>query len=530
MCMPNTDLRSLGDGALLRTAQTSFDVRVESDVIALLRTIHINAIDPDVKNHLRDLIFAYRQSMSPADLEMVVTTFAPLGITILSDTNVAIKEKATVVLPPKKTSFISTSRPQPRFVSTVVSKPVVATAVEPIGVPSYNEDPIVVTPTPMSPVPQAVVQPVVPVLESVVPVEQKKETVVIDTPPIVDVSAPTYANPADRIKEIKHLVNERVGNPINLIDSHNEVGREYMNALLDAMKKSNGGQAQEVNEAMSRLEKAYTAVFEVIKQGPDATKVQPEVHQEPAVVRVPEPLMPKIATPLYEERLPADTTSNPVKIKIVQEPVALVPEAVMPTASVQAVEERAVPVVLTSRIASVAENLGTPIQQNPKVVENVPEPVATPLAQPHGNPSFHSVAEDKSLQDSIRIQREDISKQLQKEEAIKVSHMDPLETPEVTAGLGQLLSEWSLFKSSGIFGTGPSGKDHVLYLKLAPLTMSAVIAGRFEGVTPKIKQSIADYMNGWRYEEGVSHEHGETFEHYLRRVIYHILNKQKQVG
>jgi len=67
----------------------------------------------------------------------------------------------------------------------------------------------------------------------------------------------------------------------------------------------------------------------------------------------------------------------------------------------------------------------------------------------------------------------------------------------------------------------------VLYKKLASLTMAAVIAGRFEGATPRIKQSITDYMNGWRYEEGVVHEHGESFEHYLRKVIRHILEKQK---
>ncbi len=30
-------------------------------------------------------------------------------------------------------------------------------------------------------------------------------------------------------------------------------------------------------------------------------------------------------------------------------------------------------------------------------------------------------------------------------------------------------------------------------------------------------------MNGWRYEEGILHQHEETFEHYLRRVIQKIL-------
>ena len=108
----------------------------------------------------------------------------------------------------------------------------------------------------------------------------------------------------------------------------------------------------------------------------------------------------------------------------------------------------------------------------------------------------------------------------------EIAKMDPIMTPDVTSGLNQLLSEWKLFKSSGIFGTGPSGSEHPLYKKLQNMQMSAVIAGRFEGATPEIKQSITDYMNGWRYEEGILHQHGETFEHYLRRVIKKILDKQ----
>ena len=58
--------------------------------------------------------------------------------------------------------------------------------------------------------------------------------------------------------------------------------------------------------------------------------------------------------------------------------------------------------------------------------------------------------------------------------------------------------------------------------------MATVISGRFEGATPKMRQSIGDYMNGWRYEDGIIHEHGETFEHYLRKVVHHIINKKRQ--
>ncbi|MEZ4200438.1 MAG: hypothetical protein R3B69_02500 [Candidatus Paceibacterota bacterium] len=43
--------------------------------------------------------------------------------------------------------------------------------------------------------------------------------------------------PLARIQEINNQVNSRIGNPVNLIDADNAIGREYMNALLDAMKK-----------------------------------------------------------------------------------------------------------------------------------------------------------------------------------------------------------------------------------------------------------------------------------------------------
>jgi hypothetical protein len=33
-------------------------------------------------------------------------------------------------------------------------------------------------------------------------------------------------------------------------------------------------------------------------------------------------------------------------------------------------------------------------------------------------------------------------------------------------------------------------------------------------------------MNGWRYEQGIIYEQDETFEHYLRRVIRHIIDSQ----
>ena len=138
-----------------------------------------------------------------------------------------------------------------------------------------------------------------------------------------------------------------------------------------------------------------------------------------------------------------------------------------------------------------------------------------------------SVAKEGQLQKLMQQNHaQDLVDQKKEDETMR-ANTDPIMMPEVTAGLQQLLSEWSLFKSSGFFGTGPGGIDHPLYKKIANLTMAAVIAGRFEGATPQVKQSITDYMNGWRYEEGIVHEHAETFEHYLRRVIRHILDEKK---
>jgi len=105
---------------------------------------------------------------------------------------------------------------------------------------------------------------------------------------------------------------------------------------------------------------------------------------------------------------------------------------------------------------------------------------------------------------------------------------DPLYTKQVDEGLSQLLVEWPIFKKSGLFGTGPKGREHPLFKKLAGLQIPLLLAGRFEGATQEIKQSVTDYMNGWRYEQGIIYQQGETFEHYLRRVIHHILDLQKK--
>ena len=85
-----------------------------------------------------------------------------------------------------------------------------------------------------------------------------------------------------------------------------------------------------------------------------------------------------------------------------------------------------------------------------------------------------------------------------------------------------------MFKKSGLLGTGPKGIEHPLYKKIKDLQIPLLLAGRFDDATKEITQSITDYMNGWRYEQGIIYKQGETFEHYLRRVIRHIIDLQKK--
>ncbi len=105
-----------------------------------------------------------------------------------------------------------------------------------------------------------------------------------------------------------------------------------------------------------------------------------------------------------------------------------------------------------------------------------------------------------------------------------------LMSPDVTMALTELLHEWNIFASSGLFGFGPGGVEHPLYIKLSSLPMGEVLAGRFEGVDMKVVRTIKEYINAWRHEQGIAYTPSETFEHYLRRVSQRILKRQQGQG
>lgn len=98
-----------------------------------------------------------------------------------------------------------------------------------------------------------------------------------------------------------------------------------------------------------------------------------------------------------------------------------------------------------------------------------------------------------------------------------------LMAPEVTEGLGELLSQWPPFDKSGLLGFGKHGLEHPLYLQLAGLPIQAVLSGQWKGADRTIIENIQAYMNGWAQEQGIVADPEETFEIYLRRVIAEIL-------
>lgn len=393
-------------------------------------------------------------------------------------------------------------------------------------------------------------------------------------------------NPLERIGEIKRLVNSKVGNPINLIDSENNVGREYMNSLLDAMKKSSGSSpAGELDVAMARLEQAYLAVENYLVSHPDLVNpgkektitnesneiaVEPPasvVEDKPIKLETPpvikeEPIVKKVvvnqippeidAPPEKNElnipediKLPETKTHVDSLVKEPEEDIRVVaqaeprPSALSSLAAKLFVDRSKTGVAAPSNVKPIpkpefkpvesksstisVKKIGstTPVAPEIPAVEKVAvtNNIAVPAKE---KTTLTSVTADSSVTQKMTSFREEMKKRDAKDK-LPVTDLD---APEVTSGLGQLLSEWKLFKSSGFLGTGPNSTDHPLYIKLRSMPMAAVIAGRFEGATPEVKQSITDYMNGWRYEQGLVHDMGETFEHYLRRVILHIIERQ----
>lgn len=489
-----------------------FDFDTQSGIAHLLASVRASEISVEQKNDLRDTIFLYtnggRDQGVRIALEQKLASYAIMP---------AAKKAGVTTQPPAQVSPMGHSRSAPSFVAPAFSAapaPTPQPAPTPTPAPQAAPQPVA-TPVPQpTPVAQAPVTPPAPVAPPVAP-----------QPPVA--SAPVAgSNPEvylQRIREIKSLVNQKVGNPVNLVDIDNEVGREYMGSLLDAMKKINSGAS--AISAMQRLEAAFVSVEKAI-EGHDAGVIDtpvPEVTPvaPPQAVPVSTPPPPPVQpTPVAPTAVPPVPPPAPVSQSTpvpqpapIQDPQAnRVPIQEIPTIKP---DEAQSPDMDEARWTNSAIIKPTPAENKPQE-STIPVPPTAPAEPVAPITPVPSLA-DKQDKPSV-----------QPVETEKPASNDPLFTPEIDNGLDQLLSEWSIFKKSGLFGTGPKGKEHPLFKKIAGLQIPLLLAGRFEGATQEIKQSITDYMNGWRYEQGIVYNQGETFEKYLRRVIKHILDLQKK--
>jgi len=342
----------------------------------------------------------------------------------------------------------------------------------------------------------------------------------------------------DRIRDIKTDINARVGNPVNLVDIDNETGREYMSALLEAMKQISAG-GNPVG-AMQRLEVAYKKALTVIapelasEEKNKTTSAPTGFDFNPPTQVVAEqvnndtvPIPSNINTQL-DQKIP----STRINVKPAQEievssdhspsnhtsAVAFVP----PKKIIEEVTSKAPgpknELVLDPHVFDVYEPETEPVKVS------VTPPVASDTETVKISSSRFNLG---SVADATPLKKPDMLPTADEVNTAEAG-VDPLHTKEVDDGLTQLLMEWSLFNKSGFLGRGPKGREHPLFIQLASMPIPLILSGRFEGSAPHIMQSVSDYMNGWRYEQGVVYTENEPFEHYLRRVIRHIIDWQRK--
>ena len=570
-------------------------------LLDLLVGIRGSSMELEQKMELRDLVLEYSQLTDTDKLQAVqkqiVDSLAShkKDFAYLLGVEAGQSKKTEQAILAATGNSLGQTRPVPVFGAAL---PTAAPAAQPKEDASKSTPEPIVPETPKklnvvsetsTPAPEVVVpEPVAEASDAPVPETKQPEPEIVkpkvETDPVPTPEAnpaPAAGNPLERIKEIKQLVNSKVGNPVNLIDTDNVVGREYMNALLDTMKKAAGGpESGELQSAMVRLEAAYVEVERVlndknieVKTPPTVASSAPDASAEPeaaeADITDPSEIKPESES-VNESSAHSVPEVKPISVMSDIKPMASLaaearletktPDPLVAAAASKTPESNSLtqpePSSLEearSHLASSASLAGRLTEATPQLEPVVdpsptpepatptpaptPEPVAptpTPAAaisdpitppDPAAASGLASVAETSGVSDKMSTLQKVIEA---KAHAAPGEVADDLQAPEINAGLEQLLSEWKIFKSSGIFGTGPGGIEHPLYGKLATLPMAAIISGRFEGSTAEIKQSVTDYMNGWRYEQGVVHEMNEPFDHYLRRVIQHILKRQRE--
>lgn len=596
----------------------TFDFSSSASVMLILKSLRSHAeLAPSVRNEIRDLIFSYTNGKGDeAVKEAIESRLFSAGITpeSINGSSVSIQESPAMPKEVPKAGF-SIGRMAPSFSPSSISPtPVISASIPKPNLKEVEALNVVNTPKSTASVnisgvtaSPARIEKIVPIIptdsvlkthdivkhsavENVPQKAQKQELESVIAKAVLPEEDKLAASNSidtaillERIRVIKADINTRAGNPVNLVSMNNAIGREYMAALLEAMKQLGGGNEGTITNAMKRLEIAYEQALSVIEMAgaPKVSGSNQLVPSGQAPTEVPSNQNASLAqTPTQKPQAQATPVAVSTEKKFVS--VAPVPTSPVQSVSATAVPEKrqAIPIIesptsVQSATPKQTENthssnpplgatrfVARPTQANtetsisqivsaPKPISPIPpqhqtyyvteKPVATtvpmtaspadimqaaeaPSSVPIHSSKFQSAKSVAMATPLRRVEELPTSAEVKN----RSENGNPLYAQEISEGLEQLLSEWSIFHKSGVFGTGPKGSNHPLYKKLAPLMIPLIIAGRFEGATEEVRQSITDYMNGWRYEQGIVYEKEETFENYLRRVIRHIIDVQKK--
>ncbi|MCR4286218.1 MAG: hypothetical protein NUW00_04965 [Candidatus Kaiserbacteria bacterium] len=428
--------------------------------------------------------------------------------------------------------------------------------------PTFNAPPVSEKVIEPAEVPVAVeVAPIAPVQSAVLPeVKEEASSPVMEVvQPVEEADAPkTLEEYKARITEIKRLVNDKVGNPVSLMNSKDGLGKKYMSALLTALKATSAGGQGNVESAMHDLESAYALVIheasadevevkEVVEENiPTFTEQLPDVLREEKVDAV--------VSPAIEEELPEpdvvpveSPVENPLPVEIIpsipeEEKIEVgVPEEISVAEPIDRVEVPQEPERHESfqdSFQKTDDAISAVVGSVHKRKDNIDDsdPLATLLVDENDGYDKWSHGSGEGAEgelqtasqirqgNTIESQSVGVSQKSSNTEAYQ--QQAELSSPATTALLNNLLQEWSIFSGSGLFGIGPDGLEHPLYIQLAPLTMGEVMAGRWEKVDPKVLRVIKQYVDAWRHEQSITYTLNETFEHYLRRVVQRIQKRQ----
>lgn len=566
-----------------------FDLRSWQGLTEVLRVAKESIKDPYAYAEFRNAVLEYAQKGGDESLRKgIETTLRSItGETIqkvVAPSSVS-KEPRSAVIEEKRVE-----RTTPPPVAVAQRRPVPSFA-PPTPTPPNEQEPQTSKSAPAAPEIVLDVPRPKPVAPANLPVEQAGSAPVVKSVPSPtpapekqpeEASAPAPYKSIDmhkaRIAEIKRSVHDRIGNPATLIDTHNETGKQYMQALLTALKATSAGSPVGIETAMKNLEMVFT---KLLSEG-DAPAPKPKAPapQPPVPKQTPSaPVAPKVATFAPPAPKPAASRQVPIAVqKQTMPPFASTPTPVQKPvpapqrASAEVQRPAPTPIPTASPVPSEVSKVvpkPTPAQAptlppvtpvvRPRVETQAPPQKQAPTpaapkapAQPAPvapRPRVPETAQTPSTPTSVSpvvavavkesaptpkpvapaapppariapLPRPSVS-----EDSVRQSE---LSKPEVTQALENLLNEWPIFKSSGMLGMGPHGVRHPLYVKLAGLSMGEVLAGRFERTDMKAVKIIKEYVLAWRHEQGIAYTINETFEHYLRRVVERILRRQKE--